>query len=107
MTGHHFEDLWREGPDPPGYDLLGAFVGSEGTLGIATEVTVRLVRKPETIVTLLAAFESIDLAGTAVSAVIASGVLPSGDRDDGRIGEIEEPSRSRCMRTTRRREPSC
>jgi glycolate oxidase len=70
-------EIGGKAPDPPGYDLLGAFVGSEGTLGIATEVTVRLVRKPETIVTLLAAFESIDLAGTAVSAVIASGVLPA------------------------------
>ena len=52
-------DLVRLGgkaPDPPGYDLLGAFVGSEGTLGIATEVTVRLMRLPESVRTLLAAF---------------------------------------------------
>jgi glycolate oxidase len=74
--GTEFE-IGGKAPDPPGYDLLGAFIGSEGTLGIATEVTVRLVRKPETIVTLLAAFDTIDLAGTAVSAVIASGVLPA------------------------------
>lgn len=63
--------------DPPGYDLLGVFVGSEGTLGIATEVTVRLLRRPEAVVTLLAAFSTIDLAGAAVSAIIASGVLPA------------------------------
>jgi glycolate oxidase len=44
-------------PDPPGYDLLGAFVGSEGTLGIATKVTLRLLRKPEAVRTLLAAFD--------------------------------------------------
>jgi glycolate oxidase len=70
-------ELGGKAPDPPGYDLLGAFIGSEGTLGIATEVTVRVVRRPETVVTLLAAFDSIDVAGAAVSAVIASGVLPA------------------------------
>jgi glycolate oxidase len=63
--------------DPPGYDLLGAFVGSEGTLGIATEVTVRLLRTPETVRTLLAAFPTTDEAGAAVSAIIAAGVLPA------------------------------
>src|SRR3954453_13062369 len=64
-------------PDPPGYDLGGAFVGSEGTLGIATEVTVRLLRRPETVQTLLAGFRTIDGAGQAVSAVIPAGVLPA------------------------------
>ncbi|MBA2768018.1 MAG: FAD-binding protein [Sporichthyaceae bacterium] len=64
-------------PDPPGYDLLGAFVGSEGTLGIATEVTVRLMRTPEAVRTLLAAFASTDEAGGAVSAVIGAGVVPA------------------------------
>src|SRR4051794_16371177 len=49
-------------PDPPGYDLLGAFVGSEGTLGIATEVTVRLTALPQTVQTLLAAFATTDEA---------------------------------------------
>jgi glycolate oxidase len=63
--------------DPPGYDLIGAFVGSEGTLGVVSEVTVRLIRRPESVVTLLAGFESIDVAGDAVSAIIASGVLPA------------------------------
>lgn len=63
--------------DPPGYDLIGAFVGSEGTLGVVTEVTVRLIRRPESVVTMLAAFDSIDVAGEAVSAIIASGVLPA------------------------------
>jgi glycolate oxidase len=63
--------------DPPGYDLLGAFVGSEGTLGIATEVTVRLLRAPESVRTLLAAFPTTDEAGGAVSAIIAAGVLPA------------------------------
>jgi glycolate oxidase len=63
--------------DPPGYDLLGAFVGSEGTLGIATEVTVRLLRAPESVRTLLAAFPTTDEAGGAVSDIIAAGVLPA------------------------------
>ena len=63
--------------DPPGYDLIGAFVGSEGTLGIATEVTVRLVRLPEAVRTLLAAFPTIDAAGAATSAIIGAGVIPA------------------------------
>src|SRR5829696_7920058 len=73
-------DLVRLGgraPDPPGYDLVGAFVGSKGTLGIATEVTVRLVRLPEAVQTLLAGFASTDEAGAAVSAIIGAGVVPA------------------------------
>ncbi|MFE9689447.1 FAD-linked oxidase C-terminal domain-containing protein [Micromonospora sp. NPDC005806] len=69
--------LGGRAPDAPGYDLLGAFVGSEGTLGIATEVTVRLTRLPEAVRTLLAAFESTDQAGAATSAIIAAGVVPA------------------------------
>jgi glycolate oxidase len=53
--------LDRDGP----LDLAGAFVGSEGTLGIATEITVRILRKPESLTTLLAGFASIDAAGAA------------------------------------------
>ncbi|GAA1251203.1 FAD-linked oxidase C-terminal domain-containing protein [Oryzihumus leptocrescens] len=64
-------------PDAPGYDLLGALVGSEGTLGIATKVTVRLTRSPEAVSTLLAAFPDTDRAGAAVSAIIAAGVVPA------------------------------
>jgi glycolate oxidase len=64
-------------PDAPGYDLLGALVGSEGTLGIATEVTVRLTRTPEDVRTLLAAFPDTDVAGAAVSAIIGAGVIPA------------------------------
>ena len=63
--------------DTPGYDLLGAFVGSEGTLGITTKIVVRLLRKPETVQTLLAGFRSTDAAGAAVSAIIGSGVVPA------------------------------
>lgn len=63
--------------DPPGYDLIGAFVGSEGTLGIATEVTVRLTRLPESVRTLLGAFHSSDDAGAATSAIIGAGIVPA------------------------------
>jgi glycolate dehydrogenase FAD-linked subunit len=69
--------LGGRAPDAPGYDLLGAFVGSEGTLGIATEVTVRLVRLPETVRTLLAGFATTDAAGAATSAIIGAGVVPA------------------------------
>jgi glycolate oxidase len=64
-------------PDSPGYDLLGAVVGSEGTLGVATTVTVRLVRSPEEVRTLLAGFASTDHAGAATSAIIAAGIVPA------------------------------
>jgi glycolate dehydrogenase FAD-linked subunit len=64
-------------PDPPGYDLLGVLVGSEGTLGIVTEVVVKLTRLPETVRTLLAAFHTIDDAGAATSAIIGAGVVPA------------------------------
>jgi glycolate oxidase len=63
--------------DRPGYDLLGAFVGSEGTLGVATSVTVRLTRLPEDVRTLLAGFPSTDEAGAATSAIIAAGIVPA------------------------------
>lgn len=63
--------------DRPGYDLAGVFVGSEGTLGIATKVTLRIVKRPEVIQTLLAAFHSTDEAGAAVGAIIGAGVLPA------------------------------
>src|SRR5262245_3634749 len=64
--------VWDDGPD-----LLGAFVGSEGTLGIATKLTLRILRTPEAVVTLLAGFGHTDEAGGAVSGVIAAGVLPA------------------------------
>lgn len=66
-----------EALDAPGLDLLGVFVGSEGTLGVVTKVTLRLLRRPESVRTLLAAFDSTDAAGNAVSDVIASGIIPA------------------------------
>jgi glycolate oxidase len=64
--------VWDEGPD-----LLGAFVGSEGTLGIATRLTLRVLRVPAAVTTLLAGFLHTDAAGAAVSGVIAAGILPA------------------------------
>lgn len=70
-------ELGGKAPDAPGYDLLGALVGSEGTLGVVTRVTVRLTRSPDDVRTLLAAFDTTDTAGTAVSAIIGAGVIPA------------------------------
>src|SRR4029079_11286194 len=63
--------------DTPGPDLLGVFVGSEGTLGIATEITLRLLRRPEAVRTVLAAFDSTDAAGATVSGIVSAGILAS------------------------------
>ena len=63
--------------DAPGPDLLGLLIGSEGTIGIATKIVVRLLRKPESVRTLLAAFGGIDEAGRAVSDIIAEGIVPA------------------------------
>ena len=64
--------------DSGGYDLLGVMVGSEGLLGVVTEVTVRLLRKPSTARALLIGFASNESAGACVAAIIGSGVIPGG-----------------------------
>ncbi|MCH7812092.1 MAG: FAD-binding protein [Chloroflexi bacterium] len=61
----------------PGYDLRGVFVGSEGTLGIATKIVLRLLRRPEATHTLLAIFDEVAQASEAVSAIIGHGIVPS------------------------------
>jgi len=63
--------------DRPGYDVAGVFVGSEGTLGIATKVILRIVKRPAVIRTLLAAFNTTNEAGAAVSGIIGAGMLPA------------------------------
>ena len=70
-------DLGGAGCEAPGYDLLGVFVGSEGTFGIATEATVRLTPLPQAVRTLLADFTDINGASRAVSAIIAAGIIPA------------------------------
>ena len=64
----------REGP---GYDLRGVFTGSEGTFGLATKITVRLLLLPEAVKTFLGIFPDVDSAATAVSAVIGHGIVPA------------------------------
>ena len=63
--------------DAPGLDLLGVLVGSEGTLAVVTKVTLKLLRKPAAVETLLAAFDSTEGAGDAVSGIIAAGIIPA------------------------------
>jgi glycolate dehydrogenase FAD-linked subunit len=63
--------------DPPGLDLLGVIIGSEGTLAVVTKATLRLLRVPEAVRTLLAAFSSTDQAGDVVSAIISAGIIPA------------------------------
>jgi glycolate oxidase len=70
-------ELGGKALDPDGPDLLGLVVGSEGTLGVVTEITLRILRKPETVRTLLAGFESTDAAGSAVSDIVAAGIQPA------------------------------
>jgi glycolate oxidase len=72
--------------DPPGYDLLGAFVGSEGTLGVATAITLRVVPVPEAIRTLVAFYESTPEAGEAVERIVSGGIVP------GAIEMMDGPS---------------
>jgi glycolate oxidase len=62
--------------DMPGYDLLGAFVGSEGTLGVATRIVLRVVPKPEAVRTLVAFFETTEEAGDVVSEIVSAGLVP-------------------------------
>jgi glycolate oxidase len=64
-------------PDAPGYDLRGCFVGSEGTMGIATRVAVRLTPNPPAIATMLCAFGSVDEAAATVTGTIGAGILPA------------------------------
>jgi glycolate oxidase len=64
--------------DSEGYDLLGVMTGSEGLLGVVTEVTVRLLRKPETARALLAGFPTSEDAGQCVADIISSGIIPGG-----------------------------
>ncbi|MGH9506132.1 MAG: FAD-linked oxidase C-terminal domain-containing protein [Terriglobales bacterium] len=63
--------------DAPGYDLTGLFVGSEGTLGVVTAVTVKLTRRPEAVRTLLAIYDEVDRAAESVSAITAAGITPA------------------------------
>jgi glycolate oxidase len=69
--------LGGRAPEHPGYDLLGAFIGSEGTLGVATELTLRLIRVPEAVQTMLVGYHSVEDAAGTVSDIIAAGIVPA------------------------------
>ncbi|HEY1147261.1 MAG TPA: FAD-linked oxidase C-terminal domain-containing protein [Pseudoduganella sp.] len=71
-------ELGSEALDAPGLDLLAAFIGSEGMLGIVTEVTVKLVPKPAVARVIMASFDDVVTGGNAVAAVIAAGIIPAG-----------------------------
>ncbi|MCW2272170.1 putative FAD-linked oxidoreductase [compost metagenome] len=70
--------LGSDALDSPGFDLLALFTGSEGMLGIITEVTVKLLPKPQVAKVLLASFDSVEKAGRAVGEIIAAGIIPGG-----------------------------
>ncbi|HVW63887.1 MAG TPA: FAD-linked oxidase C-terminal domain-containing protein [Nitrosospira sp.] len=70
--------IGSDGLDAPGYDLLALMTGSEGMLGIVTEVTVKLIPRPEKAEVVMAAFDDIRKAGDAVANVIAAGIIPAG-----------------------------
>jgi glycolate oxidase len=71
-------EIGAETLDSAGYDLLALLTGSEGLLGVTTEVTVKLLPKPEYAQVVMAAFDDVEKAGNAVASVIGSGIIPAG-----------------------------
>jgi glycolate oxidase len=91
-------DLGGPVAETPGYDLCGVFVGSEGTLGIATEITLRILKVPESIQVLLADFTSVEAAGAAVSAITSAGIIPAGMEmmDNFSLNAVEDVVATNC-----------
>lgn len=91
-------DVGGQIPEMPGYDLTGVFVGSEGTLGIATEITLRILKTAESICVLLADFTSIEAAGASVSDIISAGMIPGGMEimDNLSINAVEDVVCTNC-----------
>jgi glycolate oxidase len=85
-------------PQTPGYDLAGVFVGSEGTLGIATEITLRLLKAPDCVQVLLADFPSVEAAGATVSGITRAGIIPAGMElmDNFSLNAVEDVVRTNC-----------
>jgi len=71
-------EVGSESPDAAGYDLLALAIGSEGMLMVVTEVTVKLLAKPQCARVIMASFDDVEKAGEAVAAVIAAGIIPAG-----------------------------
>ena len=85
-------ELGCEAPDSPGLDLLAAFIGSEGMLGLVTEITVKLVPRPACARVIMASFASVEAAGNAVTNIIAAGIIPAGlEMMDKRAIHMVEP----------------
>lgn len=76
MTDGEVVDVAGPALDPPGYDLRGLVVGSEGCLGVATEITVRITPKTESVITMLAIYDAIPHAARSVSEIIRAGIVP-------------------------------
>ena len=91
-------DVGQKIAEAPGYDLTGLFVGSEGTLGIATEITLKILKVPEAIYVLLADFTSVEAAGQTVSDVISAGIIPAGMEmmDNFSINAVEDVVATNC-----------
>ena len=85
-------ELGGDAPDAPGLNLLPAFIGSEGMLGIVTEVKVKLIPKPQLARVVMASFASVEAAGEAVKNIIGSGIIPAGlEMMDKRATHMVEP----------------
>jgi glycolate oxidase len=84
--------------ETPGYDLTGLFVGSEGTLGIATEITLKILKTPESICVLLADFSEMEAAAQSVADIISAGIIPAGMEimDNFSINAVEDVVATNC-----------
>ncbi|ADI63828.1 glycolate oxidase subunit GlcD [Trichormus azollae] len=91
-------DVGGQIPEMPGYDLPGVFVGSEGTLGIATEITLKILKSAESICVLLADFNTVNAAAASVSDIISAGIIPAGMEmmDNISINAVEDVVATNC-----------
>ena len=90
-------------PETAGYDLMGIITGSEGLLGVITEITVRILQKPETARALMVGFAEVEAAGECVAEIIGAGIIPGRHGDDGQAGDPRRRSLCPCRLSARRR----